>query len=133
MATITTNVLKEYRTMIANTISDLEQHLQNINNRLQTISAQESKISEQNIAERTQLYEEIESTQQCLSICSQASEHIDKVQPSVLGNIPANQGDRQMTVTTFQGFLPAKQITNNALEDCRGMIANTTSELKIRL
>ncbi|KFY82553.1 hypothetical protein V498_08549 [Pseudogymnoascus sp. VKM F-4517 (FW-2822)] len=71
----TTNVkitlLNEYNTMIANTTSDLKEHLQVLDEKLQAISqgAQAFDVDEQRIKE------ERESAQSCLDICIHDAEN----------------------------------------------------------
>lgn len=66
--------------MIANTTSDLKEHLQVLDEKLQAISqgAQAFDVDEQRIKE------ERESAQSCLDICIQVSAHIDDVQQMLL-------------------------------------------------
>jgi len=76
-ATVTIDVLKQYKGMITNTTSDLEEHLQEIDDKLQNLSSQGARVSDEDAAEREQIQQEIDSTKQCLSICAQVSEHMD--------------------------------------------------------
>lgn len=88
-AAITVNVLKEYKQLISNTTSDLEDHLEKINDKLETISSQGVGISNEDAAERQQLQEERDSTQKCLDICAHVLTQIDQVQPNAFINISA--------------------------------------------
>jgi hypothetical protein len=72
-ATVTVNVLEEYKDIITNTTSDLEKHLQEIDNKLQPFSLQGTRTSDEDRAERAQLREEMDSTEQCLRICAQTA------------------------------------------------------------
>ena len=78
-AAVTANVVKEYKEMIKITTTDLEEHLQAINNKLHTLSLQGARISGEDAAERQRIQEERDSTQQCLDICAQV---LQLVQPS---------------------------------------------------
>jgi hypothetical protein len=64
--------------MITNTVTDLENYLQEIDNRLQTVPLKGARMSDEIAAERERVQEESESIKQCFSICAQASEQVDK-------------------------------------------------------
>ena len=55
--------------MIANTTSDLEEHLREIDDRLKTLSSQVVRLSDKDPAAR-ELLQEWEITKQCLLICT---------------------------------------------------------------
>src|SRR5580700_6939019 len=127
---ITITVLKEYKEMIANTTSDLEEHLQKIDNKLQSFSLQGVRISDEGTAERQQMQEERDSTQQCLGICAKVLTHIDQLQPIVFGNISATY---QGPVTTLSGLTPARIVTVDAFKACRDRFTDTTTQLEKNL
>ena len=52
------NVFKEYKEMLTNTTSDLEEHLEKIDDRLQILSLQGTRLSDEDAAERKQVQEE---------------------------------------------------------------------------
>lgn len=130
MAAITVNVLKEYKQLITNTTSDLEDHLGKINNKLQTISLQGAGISSEDAAERQQIQEERDSTQQCLDICAQVLTQIDQVQPNAFINASATY---QVPVTTLRGLTSAQLVTSNTFKACRERLTDTTSQLERQL
>ena len=67
-AVVTASVLKEKKPMITNTTSDLEEHLQEIDTRMQILCLRGARISDEDGAEQ-----EKDSTRWCLAM---VSEHI---------------------------------------------------------
>jgi len=132
-AAVTANVLKEYKEMITNTTTDLEDHLQEIDNRLQTLLLQGARMSDEDAAEREQILEERDSTKQCLAICAQVSEHLDQLRPNAFEDVSALQDSHQKIVTTLRGLTPAKRVTTNLFKECKEMLTNTISELEENL
>ncbi|KAF2176781.1 hypothetical protein K469DRAFT_645268 [Zopfia rhizophila CBS 207.26] len=129
-AAVTLKVLDEYKEIIKNTTSDLEEHLQEIANKLQIPSSEGSAISEEDEAERKRMREELDSTQQCLDICAQVSAHIDQVQPKVITNFPPASDAPQQQFTMLGRNMPARLATTNTLVACREKLTDTTSELQ---
>lgn len=132
-ATVTLNVLKEYKELIKNTTSDLEEHLQEIDSKLQKLTSQGAEISNEDAAERQRMREERDSTQQCLDICSQVSVHIDKAQSTAVENASTPSDIYQATVTALGGSTSARRVTANTLKECRERLALTMAQLERRL
>lgn len=129
-AAITVKVLKEYQEMITNTTSDLEDHFQKIDNKLQTLSIQGTGISNDDAIERQQMQEERDSTQKCLDICAEVSSHIDQLQPNAFINISAAY---QVPVTTLSDLTSPQQVVSDTFKACRDNLANGTARLERRL
>jgi chromosome segregation ATPase len=132
-AAVTTNVVKEYKEMITNTTSDLEDHLQEIDKRLQTLYLQGARVSDEDAAEREQILEERDSTKQCLTICAQVSEHLDRVRPTVFEDISAAPDSHQKIVTPLRGLIPSKQVTTKVLRECKEKLIDTAFKLEEHL
>jgi Sec-independent protein translocase protein TatA len=131
---VTTKVLKEYKDMIKNTTADLEEHLQEIDKKLQTLSLHGAPISDAEAAERQQIQEEWDSTHQCLDICAQVSAHIEKVQVNFFENISTPSGAYHQEPGTNHGHLPsARLVTVDAFIACKEKLSDTTAELKRHL
>jgi DNA repair exonuclease SbcCD ATPase subunit len=130
-AAITANVLKEYKEMISNTTADLEEHLENIDNRLRTISVQGTGISDGDTAERQQIQEERNSTQQCLDICNKVLIQLDQAQPNAF--IDFSSTYHPPAVTTLGGLTSAQQLTANTFRACREKLIDTTTYLERQL
>lgn len=129
-AAITVNALNEYKELISNTTSDLEDHLEKINDKLQTISSQGAGISNEDAAERQQLQEERDSTQKCIDNCAHVLTQIDQVQPNAFINISAAY---QVPVTTLSSLTSAQLVTSNTFNACREKLTNTTTQLERQL
>src|SRR5271170_2930397 len=116
-ATVTADVLKEYKELISNTTSDLEDHLQEIEGKLQSLPLQGDTISDEDAAEREQMQKEKESTKQCLTICEQVFKQVSQVQPNVFEDISAANDAHQVDISIFGGLIPAKRVTAKVLEE----------------
>jgi chromosome segregation ATPase len=123
-------VLNEYKQLITNTASDLEDHLENINDKLRNIALQGAGISDTDAAERQQLQEERDSTQKCLEICAHVLTQIDQVHPNASINISATY---QAPITTLSSLTSAKLVTSSTMNACRENLTNTITELRRRL
>jgi Fungal N-terminal domain of STAND proteins len=110
-AGVTADVLKEYKEILTNTTSDLEEHLQEIDNRLQTLSLQGSSMTDEDVTERERVQEEKDSTKKCLAICTQASEHADQVKTNVFEDVSAAKDAHQVIVSTLGDLISAKRVT----------------------
>lgn len=111
ISAVTVNRLKEYKTLLANTTSDLEDRFQEINGRLQNLSLQGTTISVEAATEREKVQEEKDSTKQCLTICAQASQHVDQVRTHVFEDISADRDSHQVIISTSGDLIVAKRIT----------------------
>ncbi|KAE8381498.1 hypothetical protein BDV26DRAFT_78010 [Aspergillus bertholletiae] len=80
-AAVTVNVVEEYKQMIAEATSDLQEHLQGINERVKSI--EETGHVQQSDIDLSVVREEKESTEQCLAICIQVSGYIEGAQKSL--------------------------------------------------
>lgn len=132
-ATVTADVLKEYKELITNTTSDLEDHLQEIERKLQNLPLQGDTISDEDAAEREQIQKEKESTQQCLTICAQIFKQVSQVQPNVFEDISAAKDAHQVDISTLEGRIPAKRVTAKVLEEFQDKLTATTSDLQEHL
>lgn len=130
---VTSNVFKEYKDLITNTTSDLEDHLKEIETKLEELSLQGSSMSDEDIAERERVLEEKESTKQCLIICAQVSEHIGHVQPLAFEDVSAAQSTHQVIATRLKSLASAKKLTSNTLKECKERLTDTTMDLERHL
>jgi DNA repair exonuclease SbcCD ATPase subunit len=119
--------------MITNTTTDLEDHLKDIDAKLQALSLQGSKMSDEDAAERERVQEEKDSIKQCLTICAQVSKHIDQVQPLAFKDVTAAQNTHQVMVARLRGLISAKQVTADVLKECKERLTDTTLELERQL
>jgi chromosome segregation ATPase len=132
-AAITSTVLKEYKELITNTTTDLQDHLKEIDAKLEVLSLQGSRISSEDAAERELVQEEKDSTKQCLTICALVSKHIDQVRPLAIQDVSAAQHTHQVIVARLRSLISAKQVTNNVLKECQEKLTDTASDLERHL
>jgi chromosome segregation ATPase len=132
-AAVTADVLKEYKELIANTTSDLEDHLQEIEIKLQNLPLRGDTISDEDAAERERIQKEKDSTKQCLAVCAQFFEQVSQVRPNVFEDISAGKDAHQVDLSTLGGLIPAKRVTAKVLEEFQDKLTATTSDLKENL
>jgi hypothetical protein len=130
---VTASVLEEYKEVIKNTTADLEDHLQEIDKKLQSLSLQGETISGADATERQQMQEERDSTQQCIGICALVSTHIDQVHPNPPKNIPPLFVGYKEPIITLGGRFYARQTTADTFNACKERIATTTAQLEKHL
>jgi hypothetical protein len=97
--------------MLKDTTTDLQDHLKNLDDKLEALCIQESSANDENIAERGRLQVEIDSAKECLAVCAQASEHADKVRTNVFEDVSAAQDAHQVVVSTLGELVSAKRVT----------------------
>ncbi|KAE8358040.1 hypothetical protein BDV27DRAFT_75047 [Aspergillus caelatus] len=131
-ATVTANVLEEYKEMIAEATSDLQDHLQGINDRVKSI--EETGHVQHLDFDLSVVREEKESTEQCLAICTQVSSYIEGMQtrlPRDSQNVP------MLTVkpASHNGFDPTRPYiaTDAMLTDFRHRLSLSSRNLEARL
>lgn len=129
-AAVTIDVLNQYKELITNTTSDLEEHLQAIDEKLQSLSSQGARVSGEEAAEREHIKQEMESTRQCLRICAQVSEHMDQVRPSAFDVMHKGPNTHPVIIAKLEGHVSAKRATSKALKECKETLINTTTELE---
>lgn len=127
---VTSSVVKEYKELITNTTSDLEDHLKEIDAKLQDLSSRGSNVSSEEIAERERVQEERDSTKQCLTICTQVSEHISQYEPVASGGVPSAQ---HVVVERLRGLILAKRMTSDVLNECKEKLTGTSKNLERHL
>lgn len=116
---ITAESLDEYRDMIKTTTVDLEARLEIIDEKLESILDQSATEPDADGAELRQMKDERLSTQKCLEICAQLSDHINKIP---LRPVPRSGGST--------GPIESEAITNEALRQCRVTLNATTTKLE---
>ena len=130
---VTASVLKEYKEVITNTTADLEDHLQDIDRKLRSLSLQGGIISDEDAAERQQMQEERESTQQCLGICAEVFTHIDQVHPNAIENTSTPLAGNQAPVVTPGELLFARKTTIDTFKVCKERLSTTSTLLEEHL
>ncbi|KAH8799707.1 hypothetical protein F5884DRAFT_114522 [Xylogone sp. PMI_703] len=119
---ITPEGLEIYRGMLRDATDDLEAHLESIDEKLQTVLGRSVTNSDSDAAELRLIREERMSTQKCLQICSQLSEHIDQIQVTS----PRSDDDPE---NKDSDTLPEK-LTIAGLQECKNSLLLTTAKLE---
>jgi hypothetical protein len=106
---VTASTLQELQEKLTNTTSNLEQHLQDIDKRLRSLSSTGSRIFGGD--ERDQVQAEKESIKQCLAICAQASEQADQFRINVFEDVSATKDAHQLIDATLGDLISVKRVT----------------------
>ena len=131
-AAVTTTVLEEYKQMIANAVSDIHEHLHEIDERTKDLQIPEKSGPSKQTSLLNDMKEEKQSLQQCLDICSKVSSFIKDIENSLQQNTSADsKEDLKLHRTTLGAYSQTK--TRGILTEFQGRIANNASELKNRL
>ncbi|KAH8426376.1 uncharacterized protein LDX57_004114 [Aspergillus melleus] len=148
-AAVTSNVLDEFKRMIDEATSDLQDHLHEIYENLQLLNeASEGPLSSD--LDSRVIEEEKQSTEQCLDICAQASEYIESLQAGMLHDsvstrdLPAEsahkenvepQHAKKVTAAMFHDFQLKLNANSNSLEsrlaELRSRLAEAQKRQKI--
>ncbi|KAJ3496184.1 hypothetical protein NLG97_g2847 [Lecanicillium saksenae] len=83
VAAITPQVLEEYKAMMCDTTQELQQHLREMDERIQVLSNEAAQHGGQDNAEWKAIMEEKMCTQQGLAICAQLSAQIEQLEPTI--------------------------------------------------
>ncbi|KAM5342224.1 hypothetical protein ACJ41O_015255 [Fusarium nematophilum] len=118
---VTAETLEKHKAQIQTATDDLEYHLQRIDQKLQSVLERTAAGSDPNANELLVMKEERLSTQKCLQICSQLSDHIRLLQPSF--NNPRTPGD------AGTDRFP-EQVTHEGLDQCRQSLSFTAARLE---
>lgn len=132
-AAVTATAIKKYKEMLTNTTSDLEEHLQHIDNRLQELSLRGTSIKDEDVAEQQRAREEKESIEQCLAICARASEHAGQVRTNIFEDVSADQNARQVIVSTLGDLISAKRVSAGVgAIQCLGQMSDVSLQQQSR-
>lgn len=89
--------------------------------KLERILSQNAAGSELDASEVKRIKDERLSTEKCLQICSQLSEHIDQIHKTALNNGSANADSGSSSIP--------EKITNDGLKECKSSLARMAQEL----
>jgi hypothetical protein len=124
-SSVTAEGIEGYKDLIKNATDDLEDHLQNINEKLEAILERTVTGSSTDTTDTTDLQlikEERKSAQKCLQICAQLSNHINQIKPTLerSGSSPGR---------TNPDAVPEK-LTFEGLQECQKNLVATTAKLE---
>jgi hypothetical protein len=97
--------------MLKDTTTDLQDHLKNLDDKLEALGLQESSTDNEKMVERGRMQAEIDSAKECLAVCAQASEHADRARANVFEDVSAAEDAHQVIVSTLGGLISAKRVT----------------------
>ncbi|KAF2466033.1 uncharacterized protein BDR25DRAFT_377689 [Lindgomyces ingoldianus] len=108
---VSANAIQEFKELLENTTADLQEHLKNLDDKLEALRIHGNDITDENEAERGQISEEIDGAQECLAVCARASHHVDEVRTNVFEGISAADDAHQVIISTFGGLISAKRVS----------------------
>lgn len=114
--------LESYKDLIKTATGDLEAHLESIDEKLEIVFEQTATESSSDPTELQLIKEERLSTQRCLQICAQLSDHIDQIQ---LISKPGGSSPGQIDPDAIP-----ERITNEGLQECKNSLSLTASKLE---
>ncbi|KAL4805424.1 hypothetical protein BDV18DRAFT_140845 [Aspergillus unguis] len=120
-STVTAESLEKYESLIETAKVDLEAHLEAIDDKLKLLLGKAVPDSDKDSLELQQIREERLSTEKCLQICAQLSDHIGQIQVS-----PAGTGSPS---PSGPGALP-ETLTSAGLQECKDSLKHTSAKLE---
>ncbi|KAJ5292443.1 uncharacterized protein N7443_008396 [Penicillium atrosanguineum] len=121
-ASVTAENLEDYKHLIQDAKDDLEARLEVIDLKLGQIVENNAVRSDVDAAELQSMREERLSTEKCLLICTQLSEHIDQIQ--LMSDRSGTPGS-----ATSANTLP-ETVTNEGLQECKNSLIQTAAKLE---
>ncbi|KAL4879546.1 hypothetical protein BJY04DRAFT_193701, partial [Aspergillus karnatakaensis] len=123
-STITAETLENYEVLIETAKIDLETHLEAIDEKLELILGKAMPGSDKASLEVQQIKEERLSTEKCLQICAQLSEHISQIQIS-----PASNGSPRSSNPDAL----SERLTSTGLQECQESLKHTSAKLETHM
>jgi hypothetical protein len=121
-SSVTAESLESYKDLIKTATDDLQAHLESIDEKLEIIFRQTETESNSDATELRLIKEERLSTQKCLQICDQLSDHINQIQLT-----PKRSASSPGPIDS--DAIP-ERITNEGLQECKNSLALTTARLE---
>ena len=119
---VTAESIKAYNDLLNTARAGLEDRLETIDEKLELILGQSVAGSESDVSEVGLIKEERLSTEKCLQICSQLSDHISRIQ---LAAQSGGSSDESVNPDTSP-----EKITNEGLQECKRSLAGTALKLE---
>lgn len=121
-SSVTAESVKIYRDLIKTATDDLDAHLQSIDEKLETVFGHTVAESDLDTTELRLMKEERMSTQKCLQICAQLSDHIDQIQLTTrLSGSPGSMDPEDAV---------PERLTTEGLQECKNSLALTAAKLE---
>jgi hypothetical protein len=119
---VNTESLEDYKNLIADAKDDLEARLESIDEKLECIVGKSVAQSGPDAADLQSMREERLSTEKCLQICAQLSEHIDQIQ------LASDRGGASRDQDSLN--ISPENLTNEGLQECKSSLALTAAKLE---
>ena len=121
-SSVTAESIEGYKALIKTATDDLQAHLESIDEKLEVVFRQTVTESSSDAVELRLIKEERLSTQKCLQICDQLSDHINQIQltPKRSASSPGPIDPDAIPET----------ITNAGLQECKNSLALTAARLE---
>ncbi|PYH63712.1 uncharacterized protein BO88DRAFT_409002 [Aspergillus vadensis CBS 113365] len=114
--------IENYEALIQDAKEDLVARLESIDQKLEQLAEKDGTLSDPDAAELYSLKEERRSTEKCLQICAQLSDHIDQIQ--LLSDDTSPAGGSEMADSS------PETVTNKGLQECKRSLVATTAKLE---
>jgi hypothetical protein len=121
-SSVTAENLESYKDLIKTATDDLQAHLESIDEKLEITFGQTATESDSDATELRLIKEERLSTQKCLQICDQLSDHINQIQLT-----PKRSASSPGPIDP--DAIP-ERITNEGLQECKNSLALTAARLE---
>lgn len=121
---VTAEAIEGYTELLITARADLEGRLEMIDDKLDLILSQKANRSESEASEVAQIKEERQSTENCLQICSQLSEHITQIQLANTRTHPDSDGESNHESSSI-----SERITNEGLQECKDTLSCMAAKL----
>ncbi|KZL87542.1 hypothetical protein CI238_01382 [Colletotrichum incanum] len=122
--TVTLQILNEYKDMIYSTAQDLEDHLEDVNAKLEHLILHQKETSQALSSNIERIQNEKDSTEVCLEICAQVQARIDEMQ---FRPISPSQSSNEISC---RNMTRAMVMTLSTLSQCRDIITDNVSQLR---
>ncbi|GKZ51813.1 hypothetical protein AbraIFM66951_007339 [Aspergillus brasiliensis] len=133
-ATVASAVVDQYKTMIEEATSDLQEHLLDIEERLQSLDQQGSPVQGSNTFDLRDIREEKESTEQCLTICTHVAQVIAHFQKQ-LPQLPSKGESISVSFGSGNDDISgqSQNLTSAMLTDFSARVSSNSEALQARL
>lgn len=123
-------MLQEYKDMIDNTTSDLQELLQRFSDAHSDLESSETNDAQSWEHESPEIAEDRATIEACLAICAKVSEHVDEAQSEFFRSQTVA---RKQNLAVKNKFTPAGEITVQRLEGIKTELGLTSAELRVRM
>jgi hypothetical protein len=130
---VTIQVLDDYKSLIADTKSDLQERLDTIDAKLSLMAVTTTMPPEEAAKDHRQFQEERDGTRLCLEICSKVSLHLEQVRRSVWIGEAAPAGVTMERTTSLDKLVSSRFTTAESLTSCEDILKAQSARLRDHL